>query len=153
MIDLAGATPLPDAVGRSLVALLDGEDTEWENETFSEHCPSYGVPPARMIRRDDWKLVHYEGYRPQLFNLKEDPDEFRDLGDDPVYEDIRNDLTRRVLANWSGAHMLETLERRERTNSLLAEWFKSVRPECPEQWVAPPEVNVFPDDSDPPQHR
>ncbi len=149
MIDLAGAGPLPEVAGRSLAPLLWGEEIEWENETFSEHCSSWGPLPARMIRRGDWKLVHYEGYRPQLFDLREDPDELHDLGDDPLYDDIRRDLARRVLADWSGMHVVEVLERRKQTNSLLARWFRTVRPECPEQWVAPPEANVFPDDGEP----
>ena len=32
-----------------------------------------------MIRKGNWKLVHYEGFAPQLFDLKADPDEIKTL--------------------------------------------------------------------------
>jgi arylsulfatase A-like enzyme len=32
-----------------------------------------------MLRRGDWKYIAYVGYEPQLFNLKDDPDEIRSL--------------------------------------------------------------------------
>ena len=146
MIEIAEADPLPDIAGRSLVPLLRGEDVEWPDETFSEHYPSNGVPPARMIRRGPWKLVHYEGYRPQLFNLDEDPEEFHDLGEDPQYEDVRTELTQRVLADWSASYIVEKLAQRTRAHSVLAEWFRAVQPPSPEQWIAPPEATVFPDE-------
>jgi hypothetical protein len=32
-----------------------------------------------MLRRGDWKYIAYAGYEPQLFNLREDPEEMRNL--------------------------------------------------------------------------
>ena len=32
-----------------------------------------------MLLRGDWKYIAYVGYEPQLFNLKEDPEEIRNL--------------------------------------------------------------------------
>lgn len=37
---------------------------------------------AFMIRRGDWKYVHYEGMQSQLFNIVDDPMEDHDLGTD-----------------------------------------------------------------------
>ena len=34
-----------------------------------------------MLRKGDYKYIHYVGERPQLFNLKDDPDELVDLGE------------------------------------------------------------------------
>ena len=32
-----------------------------------------------------WKYIHYEHFRPQLFDLNADPDEFHDLGVSPAH--------------------------------------------------------------------
>jgi len=100
------------------------------------------------IRRGPWKLVHYEGYRPQLFNLEDDPEEFRDLGEDPQYESIRSELSERVLADWSSSCMEEKLAQRSRAHTVLANWFQAVKPPSPAQWAAPPEATVFPDEGE-----
>ena len=49
-----------------------------------------------MIRTEKWKYVHFKGFPPQLFDLEADPDEFADLGRDPGYETIRQQLHRRL---------------------------------------------------------
>ena len=148
LLEIAGAEALPDTAGRSLVSLARGEPEEWEDETFSEHYPSHGVPPTRMIRRGPWKLVHFEGYRPQLFNLEDDPGEWHDLGDDPAHSEVQRELHERVLEGWSAGRMEEALARRGRGHKVLTEWFRTVRPREPEQWEAPPGANVFPDDGE-----
>ena len=40
----------------------------------------------------------HEPFKPQLFNLKDDPGEFVDLGDDPAYEKERAQLHERLFA-------------------------------------------------------
>ena len=50
-----------------------------------------------MIRTDRWKYIHFKGFAPQLFDLKEDPDEFRDLGRSPDHEDIRREMHNRLF--------------------------------------------------------
>ena len=66
--------------------------TEWRDFVISEYdysvtprAEALGVTPrdARMFMVFDgrWKLIHFEGgFRPMLFDLETDPDEFADLG-------------------------------------------------------------------------
>jgi arylsulfatase A-like enzyme len=54
-----------------------------------------------MVREARWKYVYWPGYRPQLFDLAADPDEFVDLGAEPGYEPICARLHQR-LADWHG---------------------------------------------------
>ena len=56
-----------------------------ERAILSQYHATGSVTGQFMLRKGDWKFVHYEGYRPQLFNLKNDPDESRDLGENPEY--------------------------------------------------------------------
>ena len=39
-----------------------------------------------MVRTDAWKYVHWEGFRPQLFDLDADPQELIDLGADARHD-------------------------------------------------------------------
>lgn len=95
----ATGAPLPmhRLEGRSLMPLLQGvEPEDWRRAVFSEI--DYAAYPARgalnvpanqarryMIRDERWEYVHFRGFRPQLFDLDADPNEFVDLGDSPEH--------------------------------------------------------------------
>ena len=50
-----------------------------------------------MVRNARWKYVHWQGFRPQLFDLERDPDEFFDLGEDAGHEAIRSTMRLHLL--------------------------------------------------------
>jgi arylsulfatase A-like enzyme len=52
---------------------------------------------AWMVRTERWKYVHWQDFRPQLFDLAADPDEFDDRGDDASLETLRRDMRERLL--------------------------------------------------------
>ncbi len=52
---------------------------------------------AVMVRTARWKYVHYDGFRPQLFDLEADLQELRDLGGDPGHASIREELHERIF--------------------------------------------------------
>ena len=97
--------------GRSLTQWLHGQAPEqWRRYAISEYDYSMlpasgklGVAPndARlfMVRDQRWKYVHAVGYRPMLYDLASDPNEFRDLGADAAYEGERQRLGA-ALAQW-----------------------------------------------------
>jgi len=99
-----GEVPEHIIEGKSLLPILHGEEpAEWRTYAVSESefAPrvatwELGIKPhearATMIRTADWKYIHHEKFRPELFDLKNDPHEFSDLGDDPDYEDIRAEM-------------------------------------------------------------
>lgn len=144
MVDLAGSDKMPEASGASLAPLLRAERVDWANEAFSEYAPSAGVPAMRMVRSGKWKLVHYEGLRPQLFDLENDPDEFEDLGNSPGHTEIRNQLHERVLTAWSAEELKKELAKRGRHRGVIRTWAEKVRPDAPLQWTEPEGANVFP---------
>jgi arylsulfatase A-like enzyme len=90
--------------GRSLKPLLQGK-TDWSREAaFSEldfalyptaHKMGLGPREARMVmvRTERWKLVHFgKQFKPQLFDLANDPNEYDDLGTDAGKGAIRDEL-------------------------------------------------------------
>jgi arylsulfatase A-like enzyme len=69
-----------------------------------------GQHQAWMVRTERWKYVHWSsGFRPQLFDLAADPDEFQDLGADPAQEGVRAALRERLLAWFAGLKRRTTL--------------------------------------------
>jgi arylsulfatase A-like enzyme len=99
-LDALGADPAGQAhrlEGRSLVALLRARAVHcWRRFAISEYdyaqlpiAAKLGIAPrdARLFMVADarWKYVHAVGFRPMLFDLEHDPNEFRDLGADPVH--------------------------------------------------------------------
>lgn len=115
-IDWAGGE-IPDHIveGYSLVPYLEQADTthsNWREFAVSEADYAWrharltlGLPPdatrAIMLRDERYKYVHYEGFRPQLFDLLNDPSEQHDLGGDrsESYHVVRQRM-REALLEW-----------------------------------------------------
>ena len=60
-----------------------------------------------MIRTEDWKYIIYEGFCPQLFDMKNDPNELVDLGEDLSYEEVRRQLSDKIFI-WMRKRKLRT---------------------------------------------
>ena len=144
LLELIGAEPLPSMAGADLGPILRDEPVEWVDEAYAEVPPSRGVPPMRMVRAGRWKLVHYHGMRPQLFDLESDPGELIDLGADPDHEPIRRQLTEKVLADWSADDMLDVIREHDAAHAVLTRWKQAVRPRITPLWQPPPDANEFP---------
>ena len=90
--------------GQSLLPIIRGNKVlNWKESVFSEIDYSFnearkilniGPSDARayMIRNNKWKYIYYKGFPPQLFDLKNDPDEFNDLGQSPKYSKIVDEM-------------------------------------------------------------
>ncbi len=98
--------------GRSLMPLLRSHIApgDWRQYAvseidFSDRCPRtlIDLAPyecrALMLRDKRWKYIHHNLFRPQLFDMQRDPGEIVDLGDDPAYEKIRQDM-RQLVIDW-----------------------------------------------------
>jgi choline-sulfatase len=143
--EAAGVPPLPMATGRSLAPLLSGAKPDWPNEAFSELPTINGVPAARMVRKDRWKLVHFHGMRPQLFDLHTDPQELHDLGEAPAQRSIREQLLARATANWHAEEIDRELQDRAKDEALIHKWAVKTNPKDSQLWTAPAGANVFPE--------
>jgi len=108
--------------GRSLVPWLHGDQPKgWRDYAISEYdyAPSpmsvrLGVEPrdARLFMVVDrrWKFIHAEGgFRPMLFDLDNDPQEFFDLGADPAQNAVIELMYQR-LGKW-GRRMSQRVTR------------------------------------------
>ncbi len=93
--DLAGIDVPDHLESISFAPLLKGNQMESRKRVF---C--YFRDSQRMIRDKEWKLIHYPQIdRYQLFRVADDPDELRDLADDPQFADVRRRMTNQ-LVDW-----------------------------------------------------
>ncbi len=92
IIELAGIKTPEELRGTSLIPLVNGKTGAGPQFVYSEsHCE--GNPTSSfMIRKGDWKLIHFSYYGDYLFNLKEDPDEKRNRIDDSSTKDAAKEL-------------------------------------------------------------
>ena len=89
--------------GRSLNQALLGNDFPGREHVFCEQAGDVnltGCEFVTMIRSKDIKLVHFKGEKyGQLFDLRVDPKEKKNLWDDGSYSAIKQELSD-VLLNW-----------------------------------------------------
>jgi choline-sulfatase len=45
-----------------------------------------------MVRKGRWKYHYYVRYRPELFDLQEDPEELHDLSGDPAHAPVLREM-------------------------------------------------------------
>ncbi len=113
ILDWAGLKPSFPLEAISLLPALEGDETPIRTHVFAEQAkdPIFtGSEFMTMVRDDDWKLVHFlDEPHGQLFNLIEDPDEFRNLWDDPEFADKKEELLA-VLREWRIRSQYETAD-------------------------------------------
>ena len=91
ILDYAGVE-IPAAIqGRSLVRVVDGDESNWRNDWYYEH--TYNTSPPRSpiaktegVRTTRWKYTRYPDHDlEQLFDLKSDPHEQTNLAKNPDF--------------------------------------------------------------------
>ena len=141
LLGWADAGSLPGARGRDLRVGPDGEvPADWVDEAFAEYhggLMNIALPPLRhrMVRRGPHKLVWYDGYPPQLFDLEADPDELDDLAGSDKHREVRDALLARALDGWDPDALRERQARRAERHALMRRWVRGTRPAEPVRWV------------------
>jgi arylsulfatase A-like enzyme len=103
-LDAAGLETPPYLPGRSLRPLLEGRPPAaagWRQATLSEQFTAAteepGAPRGQWaIREPGYKLIHRAGAKSACYDLRQDPNEFRNLIDDPALAPVRERLYARL---------------------------------------------------------
>ncbi len=82
--------------GHSLFGLATGDTPD--RNVLSEYHGMGSTTGAFMIRQGRYKYVHYAAYAPQLFDLQSDPEELRDLAQDPAHAKVLSECRERLYA-------------------------------------------------------
>ncbi len=104
----------------SLVEPIDGRDLSGalaggapvEDLALAEVMSDGLAQPIFMIRRGEWKLISGPAHPAQLYNLAEDPDEQRDLGQVPgAHEAVRAALLEEMAGIWDAEALQAEIDR------------------------------------------
>ncbi|MFT8242548.1 phosphoric/sulfuric ester hydrolase PehA [Roseomonas sp. BN140053] len=114
VLDWLGGTAPRNSDGCSLLPLVRGETpADWRQHLFYEYDfrdVFYSRPEGDLglgmdesslcvVQDADWKYVHFAALPPLLFDLRRDPDQFRNLADDPAYAAIVARYAQRALSH------------------------------------------------------
>lgn len=113
--------------GRSLAGLVRGETpVRWRTSVFGQL--DYAYREARqfldrgpqecngfMVRGERYKYIWWQGFRPQLFDLRDDPGELCDLGQDASLQSVR-DAMHAELLQWLAARKHRATETLQQVN-------------------------------------
>ncbi len=102
LLELCGAEPIANAHGKSWVKLVREGDASWRRSWFYHYNYEKQfpyTPNVRGVRTESWKLIHYphgdgkaDRHKAELYNVEFDPDERRNLIDNPKYATIVKEL-------------------------------------------------------------
>jgi choline-sulfatase len=119
MLDIAEADA-SDTDGASLSPLLRGEVEDGGGVALCEYEAHGTNRPARMVRREQYKLNYYLNEPPELYDLEADPGEFNNLGEDPGHAEIISELTEIILADWDPVAINKQVRRTQKERQLIA---------------------------------
>ena len=101
-LDMAGVKVPSDMQGRSMVPVLKGKTpANWRKEHYYHY---YEYPGSHMVKRhygmstERYKLIHYyyDIDEWELYDIKEDPQEMKNVYNDPAYASVKADLHKRL---------------------------------------------------------
>ena len=101
-LEMAGIKVPADMQGRSMVPVLQGKTpADWRKEHYYHY---YEYPGSHMVKRhygistERYKLIHYyyDIDEWELFDIQSDPQEMRNVYNDPAYTSVKADLHERL---------------------------------------------------------
>ena len=95
--ELSGGTPETGLAGCSLLPFLNGEDpTDWRDAICTQCNGVELYFTQRSIQTSDYKYV-FNGFDfDELYDLRRDPHEMKNLAGDPAHADIKRELIRKM---------------------------------------------------------
>lgn len=97
ILDGCGVSPGDGRAGESLWDIARAAD-RGERTVLSEYHAAGGLSAVYMLRSGDFKYIHYTGFRPELFNLVQDPQELNDLAQDAGHAPLLDQFESRLRA-------------------------------------------------------
>ncbi|MHC4637327.1 MAG: sulfatase family protein [Planctomycetota bacterium] len=82
--------------GESLMPLITGKTRDSRNVAFAMFTGCTSNTSMFMLRKGNWKYIAYPGFEPQLFNLKEDPDEIDNIA--ALFPDVVKKMDKELMA-------------------------------------------------------
>jgi arylsulfatase A-like enzyme len=121
ILDLCGAEPLRNIHGRSWAQLVRGGDAGWRRTWFyyynyEKQFPY--TPNVRGVRSETWKLIRYphgdgspDRHKAEFYNIEFDPEERRNLIDNPRYAVARRHMEKELARLMQAAGLTPETDR------------------------------------------
>ena len=100
-LEAAGIEPPEEMQGDSLLPLLEQKNPDWRDTVYYHYYEQgeHNVPRHDGVRTHRYKLIHfYDDNDWDLYDLEKDPNEMRDVFNDPAYTEVREMMMRRYRA-------------------------------------------------------
>ncbi len=100
LLDVAGISIPDDLQGRSLRAIWQNNDIKWRDAIYYHYYEKgFGATPHYGVRTNRYKLIRFYDVVDswELYDLKTDPDEMKNLYTDPTYEQEIEELKERLI--------------------------------------------------------
>jgi len=148
LVDVSGHSPLPGTDGSSLVEIACDPSAGWKGEVYSEYCTD-GMQAwsggkkilTRMIRTERWKLNYFHKDKNQLFDMLDDPNETKNLIDDPRFDTVAATLLEKVLSDWMPDEIEEAIDQSILRKQILRDWARATQPADRYRWITTAEQN------------
>jgi len=109
--------------GKSLIPLLDNSDNK-ERVVYSEFHTEGVLVTCFMIRKGKYKYIYIHNNEAQLFDLENDPGEWKNLSGNPKYKDIEDDLRTCILKEFNPEKIEEVVRESLQKRMLIKEAMK-----------------------------
>ena len=97
LLDIVGLEKPSELPGESMLEIAGNQPDLTTRPVFSEYHAMGMMDAGFMLKEGDYKLCHYVGNEPQMFNVEIDPMENNDLASNPEYVEIRSNLEERLF--------------------------------------------------------
>ena len=89
LVDLCGLGAKPELDGLSLVPLLKNPNAKWQRPSLITHeCGNH------TLRTERWRYIRYSDGTEELYDHKQDPNEWNNLAGKPEHAAIKKDMVR-----------------------------------------------------------
>ena len=102
ILDVAGIKTPDRMDGKSFLPILQGKKIPWRDAAFYEYYWERNfphTPTTHGVRTDRYKYIHYHGVWDidELYDLKNDPEEMKNLIDSPEHQKLVKQLNKRMF--------------------------------------------------------
>jgi uncharacterized sulfatase len=104
LADLCGLTPPPGLAGKSLKPLLDNPTAAWDKPAFTQVWR--GSFAGHSVRTERWRYTEWDEGKEgmELYDYNTDPDEKKNLAQNPQFGSTLAELKAMVKKNWTTSY-------------------------------------------------
>ena len=102
LVDLCGLPRPKDLEGVSLAPLLQNPQAAWNRPAFTVWSENGKTLRGVTVRNEHWRYAEYEDGSAMLLDMVNDPQELKNVADDPKNAAVRAELSRLVKDYWAG---------------------------------------------------